>query len=103
MSDTHRENESKTTQQADKQSASSQQQKAEASAKAQQEYADKLKDAVNQAKEVEGALYTGVETVYCGVREMDAKITVKANELLSKLTGYLRESIESYKKAGKAK
>lgn len=86
-------------QKSDEQPQSSQQQ-AEASAKAQ-EYAEKLKDAADKAKEVEGALFTGVEAVYGSVKEMDVKVTEKANELLSKVTGYLKESIESYKKAGK--
>jgi hypothetical protein len=87
-------------QKSDEQPPSSQQPQAEAPAKAQ-EYAEKLKDAADKAKEVEGALFTGVEAVCGGVKKMNAKVTVKANKLLSKATGYFKKSIESYKKAGK--
>ncbi len=48
-----------------------------------------------------GAFFTGVENVSMGAKNIDTKITRGVNSLLSKVTGYFRNSTDSYKKTRK--
>jgi hypothetical protein len=105
MSGTREKDELKKAQQAGEQSTSSQKQGPGASAKAQpgpQESAETLKDVVDKAKQFEGAFYSGVEVVYNRIKEVDTKMLVNANTLSSKVVGYIRKAIDSYKKERKA-
>ncbi len=48
-----------------------------------------------------GAFFTGVEDVAIGAKTIDTKITQRVNGLLSNLTVYFRNSIDTYKKTKK--
>ncbi len=57
---------------------------------------------LNEVKNIEmGALFTLVENLYDSAKTFDSKVTTKADSLLSKVTGYFRNSIDSYNKTRK--
>ncbi len=59
-------------------------------------------NAFHKMKDVEmGALFDGVENVVNGAKEIDTKITMGVNSLLSNVTGYFRNSIDIYRKTRK--
>ncbi len=56
----------------------------------------------HKMKDVEmGALFTGVENAVIGAKKIDARITWGVNGLLLNITGYFRNSTDSYKKTRK--
>ncbi len=48
-----------------------------------------------------GALFAGVENIVIGAKKMDTKITRSVNGLLSNVTGYFRNSLDTYRKTRK--
>ncbi len=60
------------------------------------------KNIINKVEDVEmGVLFAGVESLCDNVKKCDTRITLNVNGLLSKVTGYFRNSIDSYKEARK--
>ena len=56
----------------------------------------------HKMKDVEtGAFFTEVENVVIGAKKIDTKITRRVNGLLSNVTGYFRNSIDTYRKTRK--
>jgi len=68
-----------------------QEEKTKAKEKFEKKIIDKLQD-IDM-----GALFAGVENLLANAKKLDAKITMNADNLASKVTGYLRNSINSYK------
>ena len=57
---------------------------------------------INKVKDIEmEALFTEIENLFDRVRKIDAKITRNVDGLFSKVAGYFRDSIDSYKKTRK--
>lgn len=57
---------------------------------------------INKVKDIEmGAIFTGMEDLFNSAKKMDAKITMNAGGLFSRVTGYFRNSIDSYNKTRK--
>lgn len=46
-------------------------------------------------------LFAGVENIVIGAKKMDTKITRGVNGLLSNVTGYFKNSIDTYRKTRK--
>ncbi len=56
----------------------------------------------HKMKNVEmGALFVGVENVVIDAKKIDTRITRGVNGLLSNVTGYFRNSIDTYRKTRK--
>ncbi len=56
----------------------------------------------HKMKDVEmGAFFTGVENVVIGAKKIDTRITRGVNDLLSNVTKYYRNSIDTYRKTRK--
>ncbi len=105
MSKNTEEKEMKTKQEKIKEPVSSQEESS-SSEKKQDELKEKknkfCENVFHEMKDVEmGALFAGVENVVIGANKINTKITQGVNGLLSKVTGYFRNSIDSYKKTRK--
>lgn len=78
------------SQEESKSSEKAQKEKTETKEKFEKKVIDKLQDIEM------GALFAGVENFFISAKKLDAKITMNADGLCSKVTGYLRNSINSY-------
>lgn len=62
-------------------------------------FCDKI---VNKAKDIElGELLAEGENLFDRARKLDKQITGNAKGLVSKVTGYFRDSVDSHRKTGK--
>lgn len=84
----------------------SSQEKSNSSEKAQVDQTETTKrfceNSIKNLKDIKiGVLFAGVQNLFDGTKKIDTKITMNANGLLSKVTGYFRNAIDSYEKTSK--